>query len=108
MWHKANDNLSFSEVELAWTNYGNNSRHKTHHWGNEKKQHPTQKPLGVIKWSLSLAPDDPQTVIDPYMGIGTTLLAAKIDGRSAIGIEINEEYCRIAVEHLRQKAFAFL
>ena len=101
VWHKDNDGLSFSEVELAWTNFGKQARHLTHHWGGEVKQHPTQKPLPVMRWCLSYLPDA-NTVLDPFMGSGTTLVAAKREGRRAIGIEIEERYCEIAANRLRQ------
>jgi site-specific DNA-methyltransferase (adenine-specific) len=50
-------------------------------------------------------PDD--VILDPFMGSGTTLRAAKDLGRRAIGIEINERFCHIAVECLRQEVFTF-
>ena len=68
--------------------------------------HPTQKPLALIRWCLSLFPNV-RTVIDPYSGSGTTLLAAKQSNRRAIGIEIEERYCEIAVNRLRQEVFQF-
>jgi DNA modification methylase len=101
VWHKNNDGLSFSECELAWTNFGCQVRHLTHHWGGEEKRHPTQKPLAVMRWCFKWA-DDPKTVVDPFMGAGTTLLAAKLDGRKAIGIELEEQYCEIAAKRLEQ------
>jgi site-specific DNA-methyltransferase (adenine-specific) len=73
----------------------------------EVRSHPNQKPLAVIKWVLSLAPDSPQTVLDPFMGSGTTLRAAKDLGRKAIGIEIEEKYCEIAANRLRQEVLQF-
>jgi site-specific DNA-methyltransferase (adenine-specific) len=65
-----------------------------------RKIHPTQKPERLIKRLLSLFPGE--TILDPFMGSGTTLRAAKDLGRRAIGIEIEEKYCEIAVERLRQ------
>ena len=72
----------------------------------ERCGHPTQKPLAVMKWCLSLV-DEATTVVDPFMGSGTTLVAAKQAGMRAVGIEINEEYCQKAVERLRQGVLPF-
>jgi site-specific DNA-methyltransferase (adenine-specific) len=63
--------------------------------------HPTQKPVALMRWCLSFFPDA-VTVLDPFMGSGTTLMAAKLEGRKAIGIELDESYCEIAAERLRQ------
>lgn len=63
--------------------------------------HPNEKPLGLIKKLLEKCP--PGTILDPFMGSGTTLRAAKDLGRKAIGIEIEEKYCEIAVNRLRQE-----
>lgn len=62
--------------------------------------HPTQKPVALMRAIIQKAP--PGTVLDPFMGSGTTLRAAADLGRKAIGIEINEDYCKIAIERLRQ------
>ncbi len=68
------------------------------------REHPTQKPVGLMRWSIerSGAPEG-SVVLDPYMGSGTTLMAAKDLGRRAIGIEIEERYCEIAAERCRQE-----
>jgi len=63
--------------------------------------HPTQKPVDLMKWCMSFAPDA-QSILDPFMGSGTTLVAAKQLGRKAVGIEIEEKYCEIAVKRLAQ------
>ena len=68
--------------------------------------HPTQKPVELMRWCFKFAPEC-KTVIDPFMGSGTTLRAAKDLGRQAIGIEISEEYCRIAARRLSQEVFNF-
>jgi len=67
--------------------------------------HPTEKPIDLIKTILSYASNEENTILDPFMGSGTTLRAAKDLGRKAIGIEIEEKYCQIAVEKLKQEVF---
>jgi site-specific DNA-methyltransferase (adenine-specific) len=68
--------------------------------------HPTQKPLALFHWCLRFFPNA-QTILDPFMGSGTTLRAAKDLGRRAIGIEIEERYCEIATKRLAQGVFDF-
>ena len=63
--------------------------------------HPTQKPIKLIGAILSL--DKAKTILDPFMGSGTTLRAAKDLGRKAVGIEIEEKYCEIAALRLAQE-----
>jgi len=67
----------------------------------ESNGHPTPKPLELVAELLSFMPCK-GTVTDPYMGSGTTLLAAKQLRRPAVGIEIEERWCSLAVERLRQ------
>jgi DNA modification methylase len=67
--------------------------------------HPTVKPLSVISDLVSRCPVG-GTVLDPFLGSGTTFRAAKDHGRKAIGIEIEPEYCEIAVKRLRQGVLA--
>jgi site-specific DNA-methyltransferase (adenine-specific) len=73
----------------------------------ERNGHPCPKPLLWITWALSLASVSGDCICDPLMGSGTTLVAAKNLGRKAIGIEIEEKYCAIAVERLRQDVLQF-
>ncbi len=63
--------------------------------------HPTEKPSGLLR--IIIEANEGNVVLDPYMGSGTTLRAAKDLGRKAIGIEIEEKYCEIAVKRLRQE-----
>lgn len=66
----------------------------------EKKFHPAQKPVGLMKWCLKWL--EAKTVVDPFMGSGTTLRAAMDLRRKAIGIELEEKYCEIAAKRLAQ------
>ena len=67
----------------------------------EIRLHPTQKPLNVIKWILERYSNENDLIFDPFMGSGTTCVAAKQLQRRFIGIEISEKYCQIAREKLR-------
>lgn len=69
-----------------------------------KVAHPTQKPMRLIEWNVSLLTNDADTILDPFAGSGTTLRVAKDLGRRAIGIEIEERYCTIAAERLSKRS----
>ncbi len=64
--------------------------------------HTAQKPLGLMHELVSLFSEPGETILDPFLGSGTTLLAAYQCGRKAIGVEMQEEYCRVAVTRLNQ------
>ena len=64
------------------------------------RQHPHQKPLGLMRELVGKCPAG--RVFDPCMGVGTTLLAAKLEGRRSVGIEVEEKYCEIAAKRLEQ------
>lgn len=105
VWDKMQRDFSFADAELAWTNLKKAVRivsSSRRALVAEGKVHPTQKPEAVIRWALMQAPPDVRTVLDPFMGSGTTLVAAKRLGRSAVGIEIDERYCEIAAKRLWQ------
>ncbi len=70
--------------------------------GQNNSGHPTGKPLGLFKSLVGSFSDESEVVLDPFMGSGTTLVAAKDLGRRAIGIEIEERYCEIAARRLSQ------
>jgi len=70
--------------------------------------HPCPKPLPWMTWLVSLASKHGETVIDPFMGSGTTLAAAKALGRRAIGIEIDERYCEVAATRCSQEVLGLV
>jgi len=101
-----------SDAELAWTNLFNTVRLFSYLWNGLCRQseigehyHVMQKPVALMNWCFSFSPDT-TTTLDPFMGSGTTLRAAKDLRRKAIGIEIEEKYCEIAVKRLQQEVLA--
>jgi len=102
VWTKPERNFTLSEAELAWTNRDTIIKVFDGIRSDSKRQHPTQKPIQLIKWCLQLVSDN-NTVLDPFLGSGTTAVACKQLGRKCIGIEIEEKYCEIAVKRLAQK-----
>jgi DNA modification methylase len=106
VWDKLNSG-DFADCELAWTNWPKAVRRLQWRWngmirqGNEERYHPTQKPLEVMKWVIQLCPKG-QTILDPFMGSGTTGVAAIQLGRSFIGIEREPKYFDIACKRIEQ------
>ena len=112
VWDKrfSNGSAFLADAEAAWMNsgYGIHLLSVTQQGfiRPEPIEHPTQKPVAVMRWCIEKA--RPKGIIlDPYMGSGTTLVAAKNLGHTAIGIEIEEEYCEIAARRLSQEVLPF-
>lgn len=109
VWDKMTGNNGYADCELAWTDLPMVVRCFRFQWMGmlqqipEERYHPTQKPLPLMRWCLGLLPDTAQVILDPYMGSGTTLRAAKDLGRRAIGIEAEERYCDIAAKRMGQE-----
>ena len=97
-----------SDADLAWMKGGHGvycMRDVSLQGDSRNRRHPTEKPLPLMQWCIIKA-GDVDTVLDPFMGSGTTLRAAKDLGRKAIGIEIEERYCEIAANRMRQEVLA--
>ena len=108
VWDKLNTG-DFADCELAWTNWPKAVRRIQWRWngmirqGNEERYHPTQKPIEVMKWVIELCPKA-ETILDPFMGSGTTGVAAIQLGRKFIGIEREPKYFDIACKRIEQAA----
>ena len=112
IWDKMNGGSDFADCEMVWTNLKGAVRLKRHQWngmlrkGKEARWHPTQKPLEIMSWCLQQA-GEVESVLDPWMGSGTTLRACKDRSIHSVGIEINEKYCEIAAQRLSQEVLDF-
>ena len=101
-WFKPDAPPSMASFELAWTNMNRNARQFSQSisaTNPERVGHPTQKPIALMKWCIEQA-GNPQTILDPFMGSGTTGVAAVQMGRQFIGIEREPEYFDIACKRL--------
>lgn len=107
VWDKENGASDFADCELAWTNIKGAVRIKRFMWngmlragGEGRGDHPTQKPIAVMEWAIQQCKQSPQTILDPFMGSGTTGVACANLGRKFIGIEIEPKYFDIACERI--------
>ena len=91
--------------------YGSKNLHKLNGYCDDvikekrkpSKRHPTEKPLVVIKKFIEMSSNKDELVLDPFLGSGTTAVAANQLGRKYIGIEISEKYCKVAEDRLKQE-----
>jgi len=116
VWDKDNGASDFADCELAWTNLPKAVRRIKWTWNGFIRQgemsrkpgqwairnHPTEKPVEVMKFCIGHLPANAQTILDPFMGSGTTGVAAVQMGRDFIGIEREERYFQIACERIRK------
>jgi len=102
VWDKGQRNFSLADCEFAWTSQRKAARIFTYSRGaalQDGKEHPTQKPLALMTWCIERL-ESPQTILDPFMGSGTTGVACMNLGRKFIGIEIEPKYFDIACERI--------
>jgi site-specific DNA-methyltransferase (adenine-specific) len=96
---------STAHFEMAWTNMDKNARtwrmSQVQAYGSMQKQHPSQKPLGLLVWCIKHA-GAPNSILDPFMGSGTTGVAAGHLGKSFIGIEREPKYFDIACRRIEE------
>ena len=105
-WDKCQTMPTYGDGELAWTNLSG-ATPKKFTLGNNKilaqrheRFHPTQKPIALMEWCLGFLPNA-QTILDPFMGSGTTLVACAKLGRKGIGIEMDSDYFEIACKRVQ-------
>ena len=111
IWHKKTGNNSYADCEIAWTNATGTTRIFEHQWcgafkDSERGQravHPTQKPVALMEWCIGFLPDA-KTILDPFMGSGTTLVACQRMGRQGTGIELDPDYFAIACKRVDEAA----
>lgn len=108
VWDKVNGDTDFADCELAWTNLPKAVRQIRYMWngmirekGAQRGDHPTQKPLKVMKWAIGHAPHS-ETILDPFAGSGTTGVAAIQMGKSFIGIEREPKYFEAMCRRIRE------
>ena len=122
VWDKVNGQSDFADCELAWTNLPGAVRLLRFMWHgmmqgkseleghlqqgnkklNEPRYHPTQKPIPVMSWCIKRLPAQCETILDPFMGSGTTGVAAVGLGKKFIGIELDPEYFDIACQRIEK------
>ena len=104
VWDKACLGLNFGEVEYCWTSMKFAPRlYRNRAAGIDGgKLHPTQKPVALMRWCLEFLPDDAETILDPFMGSGTTGVACVQLQRKFIGIELDETYFDIACKRIEE------
>jgi site-specific DNA-methyltransferase (adenine-specific) len=99
-----------SDAEIAWEKGGHgvycyrDTAYRAEKAG-QSTAHPTQKPVGLMRWCIERTTG---VILDPFMGSGTTLVAAKSLGRRSIGIEIEERYCEIAAVRCSQEVLGLV
>lgn len=112
VWDKRHSNGTafLADAEVAWMKGGHGVYIFAKTWQgclrSEPIDHPTQKPSSLMNWCIEKS-GAVGLILDPYMGSGSTLVAAKRVARAAIGIEIEERYCEIAANRLRQSVLDF-
>lgn len=99
MWDKLNPVHTMADFELAWTNLDKPSKRFRAPVGRVLNGHPTEKPEPLMRWCIEQA-GMPETVVDPFMGSGTTGVACMQASRSFVGIEIELKYFEIACRRI--------
>jgi hypothetical protein len=106
VWDKMQRDFSLADFELAWTSRdvaGRALSYSRPQALRDGRHHPTQKPVALMEWCLGFLPDA-KTILDPFMGSGTTLVACQRMGRHGTGIELDPDYFDIACRRVEEAA----
>jgi DNA modification methylase len=104
-WDKGQTDFSLADFELAWCSFEGAARRIEYPRAlamQDGKEHPTQKPVEVMRWCIDKRPKGCSTILDPFMGSGTTGVAAVKLGRKFIGIEVETIYFDIACRRIEE------
>ena len=100
VWDKGQREFSLADCELAWRSERKAARVLTLSRSKalqDGKEHPTQKPIALMVWCINQA-DEPKQIYDPFLGSGTTLIAAEQLGCKCYGMEISPAYCDVIIK----------
>lgn len=116
VWDKDNGKSSFADAELAYTSFGTAVRIFKYMWNgmhqgsmggdvrkNEKRIHPTQKPIKLYDWLLTNYAEPNQKILDTHLGSGSSAIAAHYFGCEFTGIEIDEDYFNASIERITEQ-----
>ena len=101
VWDKQNAVPTMADCEIAWTSLDANTKRFSHPVGRVLHGHPSEKPLQLMRWTIEVVKAS-GTILDPFMGSGTTGVAAVQMGRQFIGIEREERYFDIACKRIEE------
>ena len=109
IWDKGQRGFSLADGEMAWTSFNNALRIKEYARAaanREEKNHPTQKPQKIIQWCFEYADRhskrQPQTILDAYLGSGSTMVAAHQLKRKCYGMELDPKYCQVIIDRMQK------
>ena len=109
IWDKGQRGFSLADGEMAWTSFNNALRIKEYARAlanREEKNHPTQKPIEIMKWCFEYADRHSKNkinlVLDSYLGSGSTMVTAHQLKRKCYGMELDPKYCQVIVDRMRK------
>lgn len=109
IWDKGQRGFSLADGEMAWTSFNNALRIKEYSRAlanREEKNHPTQKPIEILKWCFDYADrhskKEVKLVLDAYLGSGSTMVTSHQLKRICYGIELDPKYCQVIIDRMKK------